>query len=206
MFSIVGLLSSNSFHNTVFGLEDKINEEIDKAIGKVCPSSSSSSPLVDNSKGIKDKISNIIESCLSGGTTNPPPPNDNTAVLVTKSILRANNCNWFIPPCPTPNGEIGIFDLTANQFIAGYSPSENNNDPVDFFNAIPVGHQIKISASVDRQTGPIYDYELTNIRNIQDSCAAAGNQPECTFTMGSQGAVIEINWHYKCADFTCGGS
>jgi len=150
-----------------------------------------------------DGIIGTEDLCNQEGTNNPIPPNEDTAVLETTSILRANNCNIFVPPCPSPNGEITITDMTTGERVSFYSPSQDSSDPVSFFNRLPVGHEIEIYAHNGIPRGDYYRPDIINVINIHDACATATTGPDdnsaiCTFIMGTEGAQIEINWHYRC--------
>ncbi|MDN5846719.1 MAG: hypothetical protein L0H53_10650 [Candidatus Nitrosocosmicus sp.] len=148
----------------------------------------------DNSDGIEG----VEDSCNLEGINNPILPNEDNAVLESSSILRANNCNILIPPCPSPNGDIVITDLTTGEQVSLYSPSEDSSDPLSFFNRLPVGHEISIVTQYGDPRGDYYRPDLINVRNIHDVCATSTTGPgdnfaTCNFIMGTEGAHIEVN-------------
>lgn len=143
--------------------------------------------------------------CDRVGTNNPIPPNQDTALLEITSILRADNCNITFPPCPSPNGGIIVTDLTTEE-QEWYTPREFSNDPVSFFNRLPVGHEIQIAALFG--TYIFYSTDKIDIKNVHDACAATTMSPNeliisCSFIMRSEGAHIEVNWHYECVPGIC---
>ena len=194
----IGVTSMSSMPSASFSSAQALDEKINNSIMKACTSSEA------NLNNIKNGLRDGVKSCLSK-LTNKLPSNGDT-VLVTITHLRANNCNSVIPKCPVPNGVINIVDSTTGKTIATYVPSENSNNPVPLYNAIPVGHEVKIFAQKDpKLDSSFYQYELANIVNINDGCSASGEFAVCTIgAIGSQGATVEVNWHYKCVSRFCG--
>ena len=84
--------------------------------------------------------------------------------------------------------------------VASYEPRETNNDPQSFYNAVPVGHQITIKGDFAEHFGPIYTFDVVNIKNFHNSCDASspgiGQPASCSFKMPSDGAVVEVNFRY----------
>jgi hypothetical protein len=149
-------------------------------------------------QGSSDGNERSIDVCISDGTNNDTPPQvpNGEAVLKTISILRANGCNWLIPTCPVPNGEIHIIDQDTHEIIVVYIPRERSSDPLSLYIGAPIGHEISIQGyfpEVPRD--PNYLPDVINIRNIQNSC---GGLDSCNFVMPADGATVEVNFHYRC--------
>lgn len=170
----IGLTTINSISlssdNKAYALENKVHDTIKKQ----CPS-------YEKLNGIKGLASNAIGACL---VDKLPASNDNTAVLVITSILRAN-CNW-LTGCPVPDGIIfynkGERVFQPDTYEAGGTEK--------FYIRMPVGATYTIDGKGASSTG-IFTFELAN---IQGDCVG---QNTCKSTMGPNGAQVTVNFHYK---------
>jgi hypothetical protein len=132
-----------------------------------------------------DDVTNIIESCGNESTNNPLPPNDNTAVLVITTILRAN-CD-FIDPCPRPDGIVLFSDGERKGTFVPTTHVRGGSQ--HFIVTMPVGTQYSIAGLGGSAVDFVYEEA-----NIQGDCVGKNS---CNSIMQSAGASVTVNFHYK---------
>lgn len=176
----IGISSITPFshtNNNAYAFESEISD----AIKKICPT-------YEHSSSNKDKISNILHSCLPSGIS-VPSPNDETAILVVTTILRAN-CT-VISLCPVPDGIVVIRDSKSELIEYVLTPLTAATEGTTKFEIknIPVGFEYDIRAISG--ANPFFKYQLTN---FQGDCAGENT---CKSVIKPGTNKVTANFHYS---------